>query len=215
MSYTYEYPRPALTVDCAVFALDDGALKVLLIKRGLAPFRGQWALPGGFVDMMETTESAARRELQEETGVTGQGVHELGVFCGVDRDPRERVVSVAYYALTRMDDVAVKAGDDAAEAEWFDVRNVPELAFDHADILAAALRRIESGSWTSCAMSGLLPDEFTMAELRRAYELVSGKPANSRNFRRKMLSTGMVERQTKQVGGLPHRPPSLFRFTKP
>src|SRR5678815_5391362 len=119
MPYTYEYPRGALTVDCVVFGLDDKELKVMLIQRDLAPFEGKWALPGGFVRLNETVEEAAQRELQEETGLGKVFLEQLYTFSAVDRDPRERVVSVAYYALVNLSDHHVQAATDAANAQWF------------------------------------------------------------------------------------------------
>src|SRR3954447_2100487 len=116
MPHTYEYPRAALTVDCVVFGFDEGELKVLLIQRGLAPFKGKWALPGGFVRVDETLDEAARRELAEETGLTDVFLEQLYTFGAVDRDPRERVVSVAYYALVKLARHATKASTDAADA---------------------------------------------------------------------------------------------------
>src|ERR1700761_3210111 len=119
MPHTYEYPRAALTVDCVVFGFDEGALKVLLIERGLEPFLGKWALPGGFVRVEETVDEAARRELLEETGLGRVYLEQLYTFGAVERDPRERVVSVAYYALVNLADHRVKAATDAREAAWF------------------------------------------------------------------------------------------------
>lgn len=140
MPYTYEYPRPALTVDCVVFAAAEDGLKLLLIERAGEPFKGRHALPGGFVDMDETTEEAARRELREETGLEISRLQQLSTFSRVDRDPRERVVSVAYFALVQPS--AVTAGDDAASARWFDSRALPPLAFDHEEIVSLALDRV-------------------------------------------------------------------------
>src|SRR5437016_3967407 len=118
-TYSYQYPRPALTVDCVVFGFDEAALKVLLIERGLEPFKGRWALPGGFVRVEETLENAARRELSEETGLNRVFLEQLYTFGAIDRDPRERVVSVAYYALVKLSDHRVKAATDASDARWF------------------------------------------------------------------------------------------------
>src|SRR5215471_3689045 len=143
MAYKYQYPRAALTVDCVVFGFDEGELKVLLIERGLEPFKGRWALPGGFVRVDETLDDAARRELQEEAGLKDVFLEQLYTFGGVDRDPRERVVSVAYYALVKLSAHATKAATDAADAQWFPISKVPRPAFDHADILATAVDRLK------------------------------------------------------------------------
>src|SRR3954467_7222482 len=144
MAHTYEHPRGALTVDCVVFGLDDDELKVMLIQRALAPFEGTWALPGGFVRPDETLDEAARRELEEETGLRNVFLEQLYTFGDVKRDPRERVVSVAYYALVNFADHAAQAATDAADARWFTVADVPTLAFDHAIILETALKRLQS-----------------------------------------------------------------------
>src|SRR5215470_7252633 len=138
MSYSYKYPRAALTVDCVVFGFDDGELKVLLIERGLEPFKGRWALPGGFVRVDETVDAAARRELEEEAGLRNIFLEQLYTFGEVERDPRERVVSVAHYALVKLSEHEAKAATDAANARWFEVSKFPKLAFDHAQILASA-----------------------------------------------------------------------------
>src|SRR5438270_9488199 len=143
MPYTYQYPRAALTVDCVVFGFDESELKVLLIQRGLEPFKGRWALPGGFVRVDETLDAAARRELQEEAGLTNVFLEQLYTFGAVDRDPRERVVSVAYYALVKLSEHEAKAATDAANARWFPVTQAPKLALDHAAILEAAVSRLK------------------------------------------------------------------------
>src|SRR3954453_14874257 len=143
MPFTYQYPRPALTVDCVVFGFDEGELKILLIERALEPFKGKWALPGGFVRVDETLDEAARRELQEEAGLKDVFLEQLFTFGTVDRDPRERVVSVAYYALVKLAAHETKAATDAADARWFPVSKVPKLAFDHGEILATGLTRLK------------------------------------------------------------------------
>ena len=136
MPYTYDYPRPGLTVDCVVFGLDEQIdLKVLLIQRQIPPFQHQWALPGGFVQMDESLEDAARRELQEETGVQGIFLEQLYTFGDLGRDPRDRIISVAYYALVNLIDYPLHASTDAEDAAWYSVENLPSLAFDHAQIL--------------------------------------------------------------------------------
>src|SRR5438552_13054610 len=143
MAFTYQYPRAALTVDCVVFGFDEGELKVLLIERALEPFKGRWALPGGFVRVDETLDDAARRELEEEAGLKDVFLEQLYTFGAVDRDPRERVVSVAYYALVKLAAHETKAATDATDARWFPISKVPKLAFDHADILAATRTRLK------------------------------------------------------------------------
>ncbi|MBP5536036.1 MAG: NUDIX hydrolase [Bacteroidales bacterium] len=137
MSYTYQYPRPSLTADCVVFSIVEGRVSVLLIRRANAPFKGQWAFPGGFLDMDETVEECARRELREETGLDLGNLEQLKVFSTVDRDPRGRTVTVAFVAV--VGHVEVCGGDDAAEAAWFNINDLPSpLAFDHDEIMLVA-----------------------------------------------------------------------------
>ncbi len=141
MSYQYNYPRAALTVDCVVFARDGDVLKVLLIRRASPPYPDCWALPGGFVEMHETLEEAALRELEEETGLRLAHAEQLRAFDGVNRDPRERVISVAHMAVVNIADHSPKGSDDASEAAWFDLNALPSLAFDHGEVLAFARTR--------------------------------------------------------------------------
>ena len=212
MPYTYEYPRPALTVDCVVFGFDEGELKVLLIQRGLEPFKGQWALPGGFVRVEETVEEAARRELEEEAGLKNVFLEQLYTFGEVERDPRERVVSVAYYALVKLSDHRAKAATDAAEAEWFLISKVPKLAFDHEKILGTALERIKGKVRYEPIGFELLPETFTLSHLQHLYEAILGTNLDKRNFRKKVLSFGLLlPLKEKQLTGR-HRPAQLFRF---
>ena len=149
--YCYKYPRPALTTDQVIFGFGEGELRVLLIRRGNEPFKGKWALPGGFMDMDEDAETCARRELEEETGLKVVNFEQLYAFSDVDRDPRYRVVSIAYYALVRWEDCKVKAGDDADRAQWFPLSGIPPLAFDHRRILQMAAHGIVRRRTRACA----------------------------------------------------------------
>ena len=195
-----------------MFGVDDDQLKVLLIERGLAPFLGQWALPGGFVRMMETTDEAARRELAEETGLTNVFLEQLYTFSQVDRDPRERVVSVAHYALVRSS--AVKAGSDASQARWFDVRELPPLAFDHGEILALGLERLRGKVRYQPLGFELLPPKFTLGQLQRLYESILGRELDKRNFRRAFLRMSILEELDELQDGVSHRPSRYYRFDK-
>ena len=212
MPHSYQYPRAALTVDCVVFGYDEGELKVLLIERGLEPFKGRWALPGGFVRVDETLEQAARRELAEETGLKDVFLEQLYTFGDVDRDPRERVVSVAYYALVKLSEHEARAATDAANAEWFPVSKTPKLAFDHADILAIALARLKGKVRYQPIGFELLPPRFTLSQLQHLYEAVLGTDLDKRNFRKKVLGFGLLVplKETQMAGH--HRPAQLFRF---
>jgi 8-oxo-dGTP diphosphatase len=212
MPHTYRYPRAALTVDCVIFGYDEGELKVLLIERALDPFKGRWALPGGFVHVDETVDAAARRELEEETGLRGVFLEQLYTFGAVERDPRERVVSVAYYALVKLSDYRAKAASDAAKARWFPAAKVPKLAFDHADILAVALARLKGKVRYQPVGFELLPAKFTLSQLQHLYQTVLETELDKRNFRKKILNCGLLVplKETQMVGR--HRPAQLFRF---
>lgn len=212
MPHTYQYPRAALTVDCVVFGFDVGELKVLLIQRGLEPFKGRWALPGGFVRVDETLDEAARRELAEEAGLQDVFLEQLYTFGAVDRDPRERVVSVAYFALVKLADFRTQAATDAADAKWFPISQVPKLAFDHAGILATALARLKGKVRYQPIGFELLPPKFTLSQLQHLYEAVLETGLDKRNFRKKVLSFGLLVplKETRMTGR--HRPAQLFRF---
>ncbi len=212
MPYTYEYPRGALTVDCVVFGLDEDELKVMLIQRDLPPFEGKWALPGGFVHLHETLEEAARRELEEETGLFNVFLEQLYTFGAVDRDPRERVVSVAYYALVKMSDHRVQAATDARDAAWFGVHDVPSLAFDHAEILTMALERLRNKLRYEPIGFELLPRKFTLSQLQHLYELVLERELDKRNFRKKVLSMDLLVETDEVEQDVAHRAARLYRF---
>ena len=211
MRFTYQYARPALTVDCVVFGFDEGDLKVLLIERALQPFAGRWALPGGFVRVDETLDDAARRELREETGVAEDFLEQLYTFGELDRDPRERVVSVAYYALVKLSDHRVKAATDASKAEWFQAFKAPKLAFDHAIILETALQRLQGKVRYQPIGFELLPPKFTLSQLQHLYEALLGVEMDKRNFRKKILSMGLLIGLNDYTEAR-HRPAQLFRF---
>jgi 8-oxo-dGTP diphosphatase len=142
MKYSYTYPRPAVTVDAAIFRKTDTGWEILLIKRGNEPFLGMWALPGGFVDMDETLEQAVVRELQEETGLQGINLEQLHTFSAVNRDPRHRTISTVFLGIIPGLQLKAVAGDDALDARWFRVDQLPELAFDHADVMKFALQKL-------------------------------------------------------------------------
>jgi 8-oxo-dGTP diphosphatase len=214
MAATYEYPRPALTVDAVVFGLDDEDLKVLLIRRGLEPFQGKWALPGGFVRVEESLEDAVRRELHEETGIAQLFLEQLYTFGAVDRDPRERVVTVAYYALVKLSDHRIKAATDARDAAWFAVSEARGLAFDHDRILAAALERLKGKVRYQPIGFELLPPQFTLSQLQRLYETVLDMPLDKRNFRKKILGMDFLVALDEVQKDVAHRAARLYRFDR-
>ena len=213
MTFTYEYARPALAVDCVVFGLDED-LQVLLIRRDIEPFQGRWALPGGFVRLDETLDEAARRELEEETGVSRLYLEQLYTFGDIGRDPRERVVSVAYYALVKLSDHRVKAATDAREAAWFSVDDLPKLAFDHDKILQVALARLKGKVRYQPIGFELLPPKFTLSALQKLYEIVLERSLDKRNFRKKVLSMGFLEDLDEVEQDVAHRAARLYRFDK-
>ena len=214
MSFTYDYPRPALTVDCVVFGLDADDLKVLLIRRDKEPFAGQWALPGGFVETDETLEAAARRELVEETGVENVYLEQLYTFGDVDRDPRERVVSIAYYALVKLSDHGLRAATDAREAGWFSVGAAPPLAFDHQTILAVAVERLRGKVRYQPLGFELLPEKFTLRQLQQLYETILDRELDKRNFRKKILGMGLLKELDEVETDVAHRAARLYRFDR-
>jgi len=215
MPYTYEYPRPALTVDCVIFGLDEShQLKVLLIERAHEPFKGQWALPGGFVDMEEGLERAALRELEEETGMKDVFIEQLYTFGAPERDPRGRVVSVGYYALVNLEEHPVKPASDAKKVKWFEINDLPALAFDHSRILSVAIARLRAKVRYQPIGFELLPEKFTLSQLQQLYETILGvEQLNKRNFRTRILKMEVLQEVGKQEG-VAHRPAKLYSFDK-
>lgn len=191
MSYTYKYPRPSVATDCVVFCFDGRELKVLLIERGNDPFRGCWAFPGGFMNMDETAETGAVRELHEETGLVINVLKQLGTFTDVHRDPRGRVISIVFYALAQPSEVT--GGDDARRARWFALNDVPQLAFDHDAILRKAMQQLRRDIYFESIGFELLGKNFTMSELQRLYEAILGVRFDRRNFEKKMLKSGVLQ----------------------
>lgn len=214
MPSTYAYPRPALTVDCVVFGLDEEDLKVALIQRDLEPFAGKWALPGGFVRIDESLEEAARRELHEEAGLSKVFLEQLYTFGDVKRDPRERVVTVAYYALVNIRDHRVQAATDARNAAWFAVSDTPSLVFDHDRILRVALERLKGKVRYQPIGFELLPTRFTLTQLQHLYETILERRLDKRNFRRKALAMGFLEETDEIEQDVAHRAARLYRFNE-
>jgi 8-oxo-dGTP diphosphatase len=212
VTYTYEYPRPALTVDAVVFGLTRKSLQILLVERGGEPFKGCWALPGGFVGEGEDLQEAARRELEEETGVALSFLEQLYTFGAPGRDPRGRVVTVAYFALVRPEQVEVFAASDAAAAAWFPIDRLPPLAFDHDRIVGIATERLRGKVRYEPLGFDLLPESFTLGQLQELYETVLGRSIDKRNFRRKIKQMDVLHATGERQPGTPHRAPELFRF---
>ncbi len=215
MPYTYKYPRPSLTVDCIIFGYEVGSqLKVLLIERANDPFKNCWALPGGFVEMEEDLQAAALRELEEETGVKDVFIEQLYTFGQPARDPRGRVVSVAYFALVNLAAHPAKAASDARNVKWYNVDQLPKLAFDHQEIMDIAISRLIAKVRYQPIGFELLPEHFTLSQLQKLYETVLGvEELNKRNFRTKILKMGVLKEVGRQEN-VAHRPAILYAFDK-
>lgn len=212
--YCYKYPRPAVTTDNVIFGFGEGELKVLLVERGGEPFKGHWALPGGFMNMDEDADTCACRELEEETGLKDVYSEQLYTFSAVDRDPRYRVVSIAYYALVKLPDYVVKAGDDASKAQWFPLSALPVLAFDHQRILQMAIDRLKGKIRYQPVGFELLPEKFTIPDLQRLYESALQTTLDRRNFRKKILKTGLLIDTDEHTEGVPHKRAKYYSFDK-
>ncbi|MBN1849770.1 MAG: NUDIX hydrolase [Deltaproteobacteria bacterium] len=212
MAFAYKYPRPALTADCVVFGLDDENLKVLLIQRDNEPFAGQWALPGGFAQVGEPLEKTAMRELEEETNLKNVFLEQLYTFSDPNRDPREHVVTVAYFALVNLAEHKVHASTDARRAAWFDIDNIPPLAFDHKKILSVAYDRLQGKIRHQPIGFELLPPRFTLRQLQRMYEKILNRKLDKQNFRKKMLKMGILDELDEIETDVAHRAARLYRF---
>ena len=211
-TYTYRYPHPAVTADCVIFGFDGVTIKILLIQRGIEPYKGKWAFPGGFMNMDETAEECAKRELEEETGLKDAAVEQFYTFSDVNRDPRERVITIAHYALVRLSDV--KGGDDAASARWFAMDEVPSLAFDHDRIMRMAVNRLKERICFEPIGFELLPEVFTMTELQNLYEAILEVKFDRRNFYNKMLKLGILSEAEPRPANAARRTPSKYRFNR-
>ncbi len=207
------FEHPLVTVDLVIFTVRDETLKLLLIERRDPPFDGMWALPGGFVRADETLDETARRELDEETGIHDIYLEQLYTFGDPRRDPRCRVITVAYFAIIASDKQMLRASADASDARWFSVGELPKLAFDHDRIVEYSLERLRNKLEYSTVGFQLLPDRFTLTELQRVYEIILDKQLDKRNFRKKIISLGVIQETggTKMTGV--HRPARLYRFS--
>jgi 8-oxo-dGTP diphosphatase len=208
--YCYRYPHPAVTTDCVIFGFDGERLQVLLIERGIEPFKGKWAFPGGFIKMDESAEEGALRELREETGLDNAYIEQFHTFSDPNRDPRERVITIAYLALVRLQEV--KAGDDAAAASWFPIDEIPSLAFDHDFILRMATQRLREQIHFQPIGFELLPKKFTIKELQSLYEAILGINFDRRNFSKKMLHLEILTELDETIWPTPKREAKLYKF---
>lgn len=215
MAYSYEHPHPAVTTDVVIFTIRKEKLEVLLVKRGGEPFKGYWALPGGFVDIDEDLEACALRELEEETGVTGVYLEQLYTFGAPDRDPRERVISVTYYAMVPAERINLQAASDADDVGWFEVDSLPPLAFDHESIVAMAHKRLASKLNYSTIALQFMPDQFTLRELQQVYESILGETLDKRNFRKRVIAMDCLKDTGERRRNGNHRPARLYAVKSP
>jgi 8-oxo-dGTP diphosphatase len=215
MPKKYNYPqdpeKPQVTTDMVVFKIIDNQLNILLIKRGTRPFKGMWALPGGRVNKGESLDKTAKRELHEETGIKNIFLEQLYTFGKPDRDPRGRVISIAYFALINQEP-KLKATTDAVDARWFIVKKLPKLSFDHKDIIDYALMRLRWKLEYTNIVRNLLPKHFTLSNLQKVYEIILNRKIDKRNFRKKILSLNLIKPFHKPKKNVPFRPPQLWRF---
>ncbi|MDE5996759.1 MAG: NUDIX hydrolase [Muribaculaceae bacterium] len=208
--YCYKYPHPAVTTDCVIFGFDGEDLNVLLIERGIDPYKGHWAFPGGFLNPDESAETGAIRELKEETGIESAYIEQFHTYSSPDRDPRERVITIAYMALVKIQEA--RGGDDAADAKWFPIGKTPSLAFDHDLILRDALTRLRERIHFHPIGHDLLPEKFTMKELQTLYEAVLGVNFDRRNFAKKMQHLDILVQLDETIWPTPKREAFLYKF---
>jgi 8-oxo-dGTP diphosphatase len=214
-SFCYLYPHPAVTTDVVLFTIQEQQLQILLIQRAAAPFSEMWALPGGFLEIDEDLETCAARELEEETGITGLYLEQLYTFGTPERDPRERVISVTYYALAQSDQLNPRAASDARQADWFPIGSLPDLAFDHADIIELAHRRLVAKLDYSSIAFQFMPQTFTLSELQSVYEILLNIQLDKRNFRKRILAQDLIQATGKHTHTGSHRPARTYRAKNP
>jgi len=208
----HQFEKPSVTADIVIFTIKDNDLKVLLVKRKIAPFKDTWALPGGFVRINESLEDAAKRELEEETGVKDVYLEQLYSFGDPKRDPRGRVITIPFLALIDGEKVKLHASSDAEFAKWHSAYSLPQLGFDHKKIIDDALKHLRSEIENTNIAFQIMPEKFTLSELQRAYEIILDKKLDKRNFRKKLKELNILEQlfETKMEGA--HRPAKLYSF---
>ena len=213
-NFTYKHARPSVTTDCVIFGFDEADLKVLLIERGIEPYKNKWALPGGFVKMDETADEGAKRELFEETSIKNVFIEQLYTFSDVERDPRGRVISIAYFALINLNNFKIQAGDDAKNAKWFPVSELPTLAFDHEKIFRTALYRLKGKIRYQPIGFELLPEKFTLTDLQHLYEVVLEISLDKRNFRKKIQKLDLLLELDEKQKNVAHKAARFYKFDK-
>jgi 8-oxo-dGTP diphosphatase len=206
--------QTGVTVDLALFTVNEKKLKVMLVKRAESPFRDHWAMPGGFIMNGESLEEAAQRVLKEKAGVKDVYMEQLYTFGAPDRDPRARVITVAYFALIPWTHLNQPESEKVADLTWVHVDQLPKLAFDHKDILSYAVRRLRAKASYSNIVYGLMPKHFRLSELQTMYEIIIDDKLDKRNFRKRMLATGLLRETGKKDLSGAHRPARLYQFKK-
>jgi 8-oxo-dGTP diphosphatase len=207
-----KYKYAVIASDVAIFTVKDGELKVLLIEMKKKPFSGMWALPGGLVEVKESVDRAAERQLLVKTGVKNVYLEQLYTFGEVNRDPFGRVVSVAYFALIPGDNIKLKTTKEYADVKWYNISDLPKLAYDHRKIIDVAYHRLQSKLGYTNIVYSLMPREFSLTELQETYEIIKGTNLDKRNFRKKVLSLDLIKKVDKMARGSAHRPASLYSF---
>lgn len=210
--YCYSHPHPSVTTDCVIFGFDGKGIQVLLIERGIEPYKGKWAFPGGFLNNDETAEEGALRELKEETGLTNAYIEQFNTYTDPNRDPRDRVITIAHYALVRIQEV--KGGDDAANARWFPIDEIPSLAFDHDKILRDAMKKLRERIHFEPIGFELLPEKFTMKDLQVLYEAILDIKFDRRNFSKKMMHYELLNQLDETIWPTLKREAQLYSFNK-
>jgi 8-oxo-dGTP diphosphatase len=207
--------RPAVTTNVVVFTLRDERLKLLLVRRQHDPYRGMWALPGGFIGAGEDLDASAMRELEASTGVAGVYLEQLFTFGSPDRDPRERVISVAYYALVPSEKLQLRNARSTEHVGWFPLNGLPDLAFDHGDMVKVAHERLSSKLAYSTIALQFMPEKFTLSELQNVYELILNEKLDKRNFRKRILALDQIDQTPEVRRNGNHRPARLYCVKNP
>jgi len=208
------YEQPAVTVDLVLFTVNADTLKVMLVRRAEEPFAGYWSIPGGFLQVGESLEDAALRVLQEKTGVENVYLEQLYTFGNPERDPRARVITVTYFALLPWQDLVQPESSKVTDLTWNSVDRLPKLAFDHREILVYAVKRLRAKAGYSNIVYGLMPEQFRLSELQKMYELIINDTLDKRNFRKRILATGLLQATGKKDVAGAHRPAMLYKFKK-
>jgi 8-oxo-dGTP diphosphatase len=206
--------QPGVTVDLAVFTVNKNKLKVMLAKRAEVPFRDHWSIPGGFLLQGESLDAAACRVLDEKAGVKDVYMEQLYTFGAPHRDPRTRVITVAYFALIPWENLNRPESKKIADLTWSSVDQLPKLAFDHKEILKYAVNRLRAKASYSNIVYGLMPEQFRLSELQTMYEIIINDKLDKRNFRKRMLATGLLQETGEKVLSGAHRPAMLYQFKK-